>query len=167
MKKISSASIEDLSVENLKLSLMNYENNEKFRNDLNVKLINHLNLAKQKNKFKKEDTEAFYERVKNRDDEKKERLSELKIICKKEEARECTHQPRINKSFKSKKLRARQKISTRVNKILEDREKKRTETKNKELQKMQSEIKEFCTFTPKINKKYRYLHYSIIQYQIF
>ena len=139
----------------LQASLISQNSKQTLKNHLNKKLISHFNQAKERTKFKKQDSEAFYERVKNKNDLKEEKIASLKIMCKREEVKECTHQPRINKGFKSKRLQAREKISSRVNKILEEREKKRVEFKKKELEKHHSEIKQFCTFTPKINKYYR------------
>jgi len=127
----------------------NYHNPVK-KSKVNDQLLTHFKNLKKKNKLTKEDSDALYQRLMDRQGRKKDRIAEAKRKYKREEYSECTYKPKINR--KKGYRRNMKGISNRVGEILECREKKKEEIKKRRRLKEESELKN-CTFKPKINRK--------------
>ena len=98
----------------------------------------------------KNDSDAVYERMMERQDLGKEKKIRLKKDTVLRAIKECTYKPRINKMRQSTSMKN---ITERTAEILERRCKKRRYMKQKELLEIECELNENCTFTPKINQK--------------
>jgi hypothetical protein len=126
--------------------------NPKRQSKVNDQLLTHFQNMKKKSKMTKQDSDALYNRLMERQGKKRERIAKVKRKYKQEQYMECTYKPKINKRKNGQ--RKMKGISKRVDEILNFREKKKEELKKRRLDREQDELKN-CTFKPKINKKKR------------